>query len=314
MINLKQLEITAGTVDGARPLFQKLILHLVKLKHGGAVEIRPSPGDWGIDVLVGELSSGKCLIWQAKYFNDGINKAQREQVNSSFEKLIEKSKEKEFKVDVWSLCVPCNLSPTEMKWWEKWRKEKTDETGVPIKLMCLSDIEQILMTPEAEGICLQFNLGGKVSPHTPGERIIHELPDEKATEYESSLFIRKLVLAGITENMSARSQFFNAELIQKEIHDKGDLKEMIELRSLYEKIHSMWETRFNEALQSNNREAEVRRVYSDMLRSIEEEDKGILDSPTILASFFHKQGFMQQLADVCKIGWTPDFHKLDKKS
>ena len=181
-------------------------------------------------------------------------------------------------------------------------------------IMCESDIVQMLMTPEAEGIRTQFNLGTGIGGPTPGERMIQELPDGISSQYNNSLFIRKLVLAGITENMSARSQFFNAELIQKEIHDKNDTNEINELKSLYEKIHSMWETRFNDALHSENREFETRKVYFEMLRSIEQADKEILNSPKILASFFHKQGFLQQLADICKIGWTPDFHSLDRES
>jgi hypothetical protein len=318
MLNLRQLEIDAGNIDGARASFQKLIVHLVKLKHRNAIEVLPAPGDWGIDALVGTLTSGTCFVWQAKYFMDGIRAPQKRQIGDSFETLLKKSNEKHFKVDAWQLCVPCALSPQAIGWWEKWKKEKAAKTDIKIDLMCISDIEQILMTPEAQDIRHQFNLGPKtvqsVVSQTPGERVILNLPVDKSSEYESSLFIRKLVLAGITENMSARCQFFNAELIQKEIHDKGDEEEMGELISLYGKIHSMWETRFIQALQKSDPETETRKVYSDMLKSIEEMDKGSLYSPRMLASFVHKQGFMQQLADACKIGWTPDFRTLDKKS
>jgi hypothetical protein len=315
MLNLKQLEVDSGSVEGARASFQKLVVHLVKLKHGNAIEVQPAPGDWGIDVLVGTLTSGTCLVWQAKYFMDGIKAPQKEQIDASFEQLVEKSKEQQFKVDAWQLCVSCALSPQAIKWWENWKKKKTAETGIRIDLMCISGIEQMLMAPEAQDIRNQFNLGPKgIPPQTLGERLIHDLPTGRSSEYDNSLFIRKLVLAGITENMSARCQFFNAELIQKEIHDKGDGEEIGELISLYEKIHSMWETRFNQALLDNDPRRETRKVYSDMLKSIEDMDKGSLDSPKILASFVHKQGFMQQLADACKIGWTQDFRTLDTES
>src|SRR3970040_2086315 len=107
MINLRQLEINAGNIDGARTQFQQLVLQLVKLKQMNARDIRPCPGDWGIDVLVGQLTSGTCLIWQVKYFMDGIDDAQKRQIKDSFNQLVLKSKEKRFKVDVWYLCVPC---------------------------------------------------------------------------------------------------------------------------------------------------------------------------------------------------------------
>jgi len=315
MINLRQLEIDAGSEEGARPLFQNLIQQLVRLKHRNAIEIRPQQGDWGIDVLSGKLTSGLCLVWQAKYFINGIGSSQRTQINDSFDQLVHKAKEKGFKVDLWYLCVPCSPSPKEIQWWEDWSGKKTAQTDIKTDIMCKSHIEELLMTPEAEGIRFQFNLGNttRSTGQLAKERAIFELPESKASEYENSLFIKKLVLAGIKENMSARSQFFNAEIVQKEIHDKGDEEEIMELKCLYEKIHSMWETRFTEALLSGDPENETRKVYAEMLRSIEETDKGILHSPKILASFFHKQGFMQQLADVCKVGWTPDFHNIDKQ-
>jgi hypothetical protein len=312
MINLRVLEIPAGE-EGARISFQRLIANIVALKNKNAKEIRPAPGDWGIDVLVGEFTSGNCSIWQSKYFATGIGKSQRDQIEDSFKTLVEKSRENGFKVDGWYLCLPCNLSNDETIWWERWSRKKNADTGIVINLMCHLDIERLLLTQEAEPIRQSFNLG-EYSIQTYREKVIKELPGEKASAYENSLFIKKLVLAGITENMSARSQFFNAELVQREIHDKGDVLEIAELKGLYEKIHSMWELRFNEAFQSNDPKTETKRVYTDMLRSIEQSDKGILSSPRIAASFLHKQGFMQQLADVCKVGWTPDFHILDKES
>lgn len=144
------------------------------------------------------------------------------------------------------------------------------------------------------------------------ERDIQQLPDEKL--YEKSMFIKKLIVAGIQETIAARTQFFNAELLKSEIHDKGDDNELNELLSLYEKIRSMWESRFNEALNSENPEREVPKVYSKMLQTIENTDKETLYSPKLMASFLHKQGFMQQLADRCKIGWTQDFRTLDDEN
>lgn len=313
MSYLRQLRINSRSEAGARASFQKLILYIVKLKNRNAKEIRPWPGDWGIDVIVGEFTSGTCLIWQAKYFPRSVGAPQKAQIRDSFSQLVEKSKEKRFDVKNWYLCIPVALSPPETVWWEKWRKKKTKETGIAIGLMDESDIDQILMTPDARDIRIEFGLEG-AHPISIPERVIKELPDRKAIYYEKSLFIRKLVLAGITENMSARCQFFNAELVQKEIHDKGDPRENAELINLYEKIHSMWEVRFNRALQSSNPAKETRKVYTAMLIYIEQKDKEILASPRMLATFVHKQGFMQQLADRCKVGWSPDFRKLDKES
>jgi hypothetical protein len=143
------------------------------------------------------------------------------------------------------------------------------------------------------------------------ERSIQYLPALDA--YDNSPFIKKLLIVGFEENIAAKTQFFNAELLATEIHDKGDENEINELVNLYEKIRSMWEPRFNEALKSDNPDVELPKVYTEMSRSIEELDKGTLNSPRILASFVHKLGFMQQLADKCEIGWSKDFRNIDSE-
>jgi hypothetical protein len=314
MLNLRNLEIEAGSEEGARPLFQKLMLYVVKLKYRNAQDIRPSPGDFGIDVLDGKLTTGTCMVWQMKYFVRGIGIAQQKQIHESFWQVVNKSKGIGFKIDVWCLCVPCSLSPNEIIWWENWSKDNSKKTRIRIERLCESDITQILMTREAEDIRKMFRLDRDLSrlDQFIEEKPIVALPPEKATEYEKSLFIRKLVFAGITETMSARCQFFNAELIKTEIHDKADAAAMDELTSLYEKIYSLWETRFNEALHARDPAAEVTAVYWAMLKSIEQLDKTILLSRRVPASFLHKQGFMHQLADICRVGWTPNFREIEK--
>lgn len=318
-INIRQLEIQAGTVEGARTLFEKLIVHLMKVQYKDAKRIRSVRGDWGIDAIKGELSSGTCIVWQAKYFINGINKSQKEQIRDSFKQVLKKSKEKGFKINTWYLCIPCSLSPEETKWWESWYKKKTKETDIKMKLIDETEIESLLMTSDAEDIRLGFfgDVPSMLNYYLQSirgmkERDIQQLPDEKL--YEKSMFIKKLIVAGIQETIAARTQFFNAELLKSEIHDKGDDNELNELVSLYEKIRSMWESRFNEALNSENPEREVPKVYSKMLQTIENTDKETLYSPKLMASFLHKQGFMQQLADRCKIGWTQDFRTLDDEN
>ena len=130
MFSLRKIGLLTDSEEGARALFQKLVLHLVKLKLRNAKEIRPCPGDWGIDVIVGELTIGACLIWQAKYFPNGVRDSQKAQIRDSFEQVVKKSKEKKFHITRWYLCIPCSLSGPETVWWEKWKKTKTKETEI----------------------------------------------------------------------------------------------------------------------------------------------------------------------------------------
>ncbi|MCU0849722.1 MAG: hypothetical protein MUC80_00405 [Candidatus Thermoplasmatota archaeon] len=319
MINLRTLENEPGGKEGARPLFERMIRHLLKIKHGDVTGIRPAPGDWGIDVIKGDFTTGNTMIWQVKYFVEGIGKSQKDQIRNSFEQVIKKAKLENFEIRVWTLCIPCLLSAKEKKWWEQWSKEKSNETQIKIQLMDETEIEQMLLSPDAEIVRSGFFgdnpsmlkyylqcLKGEI------ERDIQELPDQKL--YDKALFIKKILAAGFTETISARTQFFNAELIKAEITDKNDEKEKAELNSLYEKIRSMWESRFNMALNSSDPVKEVPKVYSEMLKAIEQSDSNILKSPKLFASFVHKQGFMQQLADICEIGWIPNFRELGKEN
>jgi len=317
VINLRELEIKSGSVEGARALFEQLIIHLLKVKHRTIRNIRSAPGDWGIDAYIGELASGTCMIWQCKYFPDGFDDSQKDQIRKSFKTACEKSDEQGFTIDVWTLCVPCDLSAPETVWWEGWSKRQNKSTGIKIDLMVETDIVSMLLTSDAEAVRKGFFgdepylLQYYMSVSGLEERPILRVPDPST--YDNSLFIKKLIVAGIGETLAARTQFFNAELLKTEIHDKGDEEEIKELTSLYEKIRSMWEPKFNKATMSDNPDLEIPRVYFDMLHSIQDNDKTSLITPRLMASFVHKQGFMQQLADLCEIGWTEEFRSIDTK-
>jgi hypothetical protein len=124
MINVRLLETYAG-LPGARGLWQQLITQLVSLQYGDdARSIQPAPGDWGIDVIVGSLTSGPCTIWQAKYYPEVIGNTQRDDIIDSFDTLKEKSAQKGFNVCKWFLCSPTVFSGRMEQWWDKWRAEK----------------------------------------------------------------------------------------------------------------------------------------------------------------------------------------------
>jgi hypothetical protein len=311
MIDLSRLEKDSGKA-GARDKFERLIARLVKLQFSDAQEIRPNPGDWGIDVFVGKFTSGDITVWQAKYFPDMIDDSQKDQIRKSFNQIVEMSNKKGFKVNAWILCIPTTLDGDSKFWWEKWAKEKQKMTEISVRLQERLDIVTMLQTPEAYPLCIEFNLADEAEL-VREERAIEPLPPKESCEYDHSLFILKLLAAGIRETESAKKQFFNAEVVSKEVLDKKDKHEIAELNGLYDKIHSLWETRFIEASQSKDSEAETRRVYPIMLMTIEEKNKELLYCRRLPISFFHKKGLMQQLANICTIGWTPDFKSLDKK-
>lgn len=310
MIDFKTLISLAGSEEGARILFEKLITSIVKLKHKEARSIRPNPGDWGIDTYLGELND-RIFVWQAKYFINGIENSQKSNIRESFQNLIKNSIEHSFKVDVWTLCIPCSLSAKETQWWENWKKKKEKENKIKIMLWDDSDLRDHLDSPDAQFLKLGY-FGTQPSIANfiierfkdEDEPKIHKLPDPDL--YEESLFIKKLKAAGFSLLTSAKTEFFNAELLTQEIYDKGDTSEINSLEGLQEKLRSIWETRFNETFRTGQFEL----IYSDVMKVVEDYDDSKLQVKKIMASFVHKKGVLHQLANICEIGWTRDFQKL----
>jgi hypothetical protein len=298
----------AGSEDGARILFQRLISALVSLLHKDAREIRPAPGDWGIDVIAGSIT-GYCLIWQAKFFIDGVSESQQSQIRDSFSQLVNKAKEQHIEVRAWTLCIPCNLSGPEEQWWEKWKSRKSKEYSITIELWDESTIRRYLDSPDAQLIkagyfgenptILNYFLEAMKGQQ---EREIKELPEPSS--YEDSLFVRKLQAGGISEIQSAKTQFFNAELLVQEVQDKGDPAEVSAVISLREKLRSIWETRYNEACSGQG--ISFSSLYPSVMKAVEDKDKSSLTT-SIQATFIHKQGMIHQLADRCHVGWIKNY-------
>ena len=150
-IDLKSLIVKAGSEEGARILFQRLIGSIVRIFYKDARDIRCSPGDWGIDVLLGDIG-GVVSVWQAKYFIHAVGNAQKSQIRESFKTLMKRAEEQGFKVKAWTLCISCDLSPEETKWWEKWKKKAMRNHNLTIQLWDEGTIRTRLESPDAEHI------------------------------------------------------------------------------------------------------------------------------------------------------------------
>jgi hypothetical protein len=66
MITFASHQARAG-MAGASEDFEQMLGLLVRATSGEASLVFANPGDWGIDVLVGDLR-GRVTVWQAKYF------------------------------------------------------------------------------------------------------------------------------------------------------------------------------------------------------------------------------------------------------
>jgi hypothetical protein len=147
MINFSAHEARAGS-GGAREDFEQMLGLLVQAIHGGASLVFANPGDWGIDVLVGDLH-GRVTIWQAKYFARGFEKSQEDQVRKSFSSALKAAARHGYTVGRWVLCIPCSMDPAATQWWQRWKAARQGETGVTIELWDEIELRRLLLLPEA---------------------------------------------------------------------------------------------------------------------------------------------------------------------
>lgn len=151
-VDFRSLIPLAGSEEGARVLFERLIVALMRLKYRDAANLRAKQGDWGIDCFSGSLAGGTIIAWQAKYFINGVGQSQQKNIRGSLNAIVQASQEKKFKLTSWTLCIPCQLSPDERRWWEQWKKRSEKKTGIKINLLDEDGLRSLLFTRDAEHI------------------------------------------------------------------------------------------------------------------------------------------------------------------
>lgn len=149
MINFLTHELKAG--KGASEDFEQMLALLVQAIHGEASLVAANPGDWGIDVLVGDLR-GRVTIWQAKYFARMFGKSQQDQVRRSFGAALKAAREHGYTIERWVLCIPVSMDPPATQWWQGWKTARQRETGVTIELWDETELRRLLLRPEARYI------------------------------------------------------------------------------------------------------------------------------------------------------------------
>jgi hypothetical protein len=151
-INFTAHETRVGR-QGAAEDFEQMLGLLVQATYGGAHLVYANPGDWGIDVLVGDLNS-RVMIWQAKYFIREFKDPQKRQVEESFRSAMSNSRRRGYTVDRWILCVPISLDPLTTQWWQRWQAEREREhPGMSVELWDENQLRSLLIDPAAAHVC-----------------------------------------------------------------------------------------------------------------------------------------------------------------
>lgn len=305
LIDFNFLVARAGSKDGARATFEELIQDLVGAKHPEVSTIEANPGDWGIDAHVGSLAEGDVSVWQSKFFIDGFDKPQQTQVRDAYDGAIAAAKKEGYTLTSWTLCMPCNFDGPNQKWWDGWKRRTEKRDNVVIDLWNKVRLRNLLMSEDAKRIGeVYFN------PVFPVETQVTTKPTVRLDDphrYEGALFIRQMHVAGLLACDDAKEEFFNAEILSREIHDKALEEEVAALNDTRAVLGSLWSQRFNTALQSSD-DRLLPGLYERVMDAIREHHPSV---PKVLrCGLIHAFGLMHQRVDEGRAGWIRDYHKL----
>jgi hypothetical protein len=117
--------------------------------------VAADPGDWGIDVLAGDLN-GRAAIWQAKYFIDRVWENQYKEIRESFQSAVRNASRYGYAIEVWALCPPASLGPGATRWWQGWASRQKRATGIDIELWDETRLTEELLKPEAAPVRQEY--------------------------------------------------------------------------------------------------------------------------------------------------------------
>jgi hypothetical protein len=297
-VNFAAHQVRANA-QGARQDFEEMIGQLVHaVRPGVARMVAANPGDWGIDVFVGNLG-GAVTVWQSKYFMPEVNNTHQTQIRESFASAIKNATKEGFTVAQWILCVPSSMDAPTTKWWDTWKRKKEREFSVVIDLWDENELRSLLISPDAEAVRRHYYEPSTQA--TPSAAAVVGLADEDAERLEKTLFVRQLRAAGHVEVTTSKQQFFNAELMAREIVDKGVPNEVAALSSADALVHSLWEDHFNEACQTQQ-DARLPGLHRSVMSDIRAQHSTL--AAGLPAGPIHTCGLMHRVVDNRRAGWV----------
>lgn len=290
--------------EGARERFEQLVAQLVGIRNKTVRRVQANPGDWGIDAFVGSLARGQVSVWQAKFFIDGFTKSQQKDVRESLTSALDAATKHGHRLTTWTLVIPVSMDGPMTKWWDGWTKREQKKHGIVIDLWDVTRIETYLLSPDAGTLHERYFTAG-ASPTTPP---VHHPPEGE--EFEHLLFMKQMREAGIPEVDGAKRDFFNAEILSREIADKGVDEEVAALDGMREELHALWEHRFTDRCSPEADNPKLPGFYSDVMRAVEALHNG--KSPAVPLTLVHRFGTMHQVVEAGRAGWVVAWRELAK--
>ncbi|MER7004277.1 hypothetical protein ABT297_14705 [Dactylosporangium sp. NPDC000555] len=308
-INFAAHQLRAGNLAGARDDFEQMLAMLLGAIHPGARAISANPGDWGIDILLGELS-GLVVIWQSKYFWPIVTRAHQGQIRESFDSAVAAAARNGYRLAQWVLCVPASMDAPTAQWWDNWRARRHRETGVQIELWHENVLRNLLVKPDCAHVRRHFYdpyAGARPVPAQTPRPSLRHLPPEDGAALEDALFVRQLRAAGHTEVGAAKREYFNADLLAREILDKRVPEELEALDEADGMVHGIWEAGFNHHVVRFRDNPLLPGLHAAVMHEIRESaafPAGLRAGPV------HKCGFMHRVVEQRRAGWVTHWREL----
>ena len=299
-INFRAHEMRTGSIEGARTDFEQMIAQLIDATLPGVRRVEANPGDWGIDAFIGSLEEGEnAAIWQSKLFLDGVSDSQQGQIRESFDGAVTAAADNGYRISSWILCLPCSLDAPATRWWDGWKRRTAKKhPGLLIDLWDETQLRRRLLSREGEPVRTHY-YGRSISTRPPETRTVLDPPD--VGSFDSALFVRQLREAGHAELDAAKREYFNAEILAREVLDKGVRDELKGLRDGDASIHSLWEHQFNAACEeyAGNR---LPGLHRDVMADVRTERSFLMAS--LKPGLIHLYGMVHRVVEDGRAGWV----------
>jgi hypothetical protein len=123
------------------------------------------------------------------------------------------------------------------------------------------------------------------------------------------LFIKQLRAAQLPELESAKLAFFNAELLERDVQQKGVPDEVAELVAEHADVHSLWELDYNDACTGTPDGDELPGLYGKVMRVLRD-THAQRKKPPLGMRVVHRHGAMHQVVENGAAGWTRGFREI----
>lgn len=114
---------------------EEVLAILLYNEHPGSVRIRPSKGDYGVDVLVPKANSdGVMDVYQIKKFALNLSASQKTQIKNSFKRCLVGLVRRKTLLGDWYLVTPLDPTPENYQWFDDLPAEAVKELFADVKV------------------------------------------------------------------------------------------------------------------------------------------------------------------------------------